>query len=153
MEDLTRILREQEFLKDLEPQHLDTIVGCASNVRFSPNEFLFREGDEADKFYLVRHGRVAVELEIHFQPRIVMTLDPGQLVGWSWLLPPYHYKTSARAMEMTRAIAFDGKCLRAKCEEDTELGYALMKRFVYDVERRLYRSWMQVGDMYATASP
>lgn len=153
MDDLTRILREQEFLKNLEPEYLDIIVGCARNVRFAPDDFLFREGDDADAFYLIRHGRVAVEMDINFHPRIVMTLDPGQMVGWSWMLPPYSYKTSARAMIMTRAIAFDGKCLRDKCEENHSLGYALMKRFVHDAERRLYRAWMQVGDMYSAGTP
>jgi CRP-like cAMP-binding protein len=153
MEDLTRILREQEFLKDLEPEYLEQIVGCASNVRIAPDEYLFREGDDADAFYLIRHGRVAVEMEVNFQPRIVMTLDPGQMVGWSWLLPPYQYRTTARAMVLTRAIYFDGRCLREKCEENHSLGYSLMKRFVRDAERRLYRAWMQVGDMYSAGAP
>ena len=150
MHDLREILKEQEFLKAMDSEHLEVIVGCASKVRFAPDDYLFREGDEAKKFFLVSHGRVAVELDVNFQSRIVMTLEPGQLVGWSWLLPPYRYKTAARAVEMTRAICFDGKCLRDKCEADPFLGYVLMKRFVRDLERRLYRAWMQVGDMYAS---
>ena len=112
MENLARILGEHDFFADLDPQYLDLIVGCTRNTRFRQGDYLFREGEEANGFFLIRHGRVAIEMEINFKPTIVMTLEPGEILGWSWLLPPYQWGFSARAVNMTRTLALDGKCLR-----------------------------------------
>ncbi|HNC43237.1 MAG TPA: cyclic nucleotide-binding domain-containing protein, partial [Acidobacteriota bacterium] len=106
MENLERYLAEHSFFKDIEPQYLKLLVGCASNVRFQPGQFLFRCGEEANSFYLIRHGRIAVEL---FAPNrgaiTVQTVSEGEILGWSWLIPPYRWHFDAKATELTRAIA------------------------------------------------
>ena len=86
-------------------------------------EYLFREGEPADRFYVVRHGRVALEVHDPARRRWSLdTVDDGDVVGWSWLVPPYRWIFDARAVEPTSAVAFDGACLRGKCDEDPALG-------------------------------
>jgi len=151
METLERILGEHPFFEGLEPEYLKLLVGCASNVRFQAGAYLFREGEEASHFYLIRQGRVAVEIYAPQRPPIVVqTLEGGDILGWSWLIPPYHWRFDARVVEPARAIALDGKCLRSKCEENHDLGYALLKRFAHIVEQRLEATRMQLLDVYAT---
>jgi len=149
MENLERILAEHPFLEGLEERHIKVLVGCASNVVFEAGRFIFREGDEADKFYIIRRGRVALELYAPDRgPIAIQTIGEGEVLGWSWLFPPYRWHFDARAMELTRAIALDGKCLRTKCEEDHSLGYELLKRFSHIIMERLQATRVQLLDLY-----
>lgn len=149
METLEHILKEHAFFRDLPPEYLKIVVGCASNVKFDAGEFVFREGGDADKFYLIRHGRIALEVFTTNKGAVTLqTLGEGEVVGWSWLIPPYHWHFDARAVEMTRAIALDGKCLRGKCDDDHSLGYELMKRFTHIMEERLQAARLQLLDLY-----
>ena len=149
METLERILGAHPFFKELGAQHLDLLVSCASNVRFAAGEFLFRTGEEANQFFLVRHGKVALEISAPGRPPlIVQTLADGDIIGWSWLIPPYHWRFDGRAVEPVRALALDGKCMRTKCESDHDLGYELIKRFAHIVEERLQATRLQLFDVY-----
>jgi len=149
IENLERILGEHPFFKDLKRSHLQLLTGCASNVRFKAGEVIFREGEPANLFYLIRHGTVAVET---FAPNrgavIIQTLGEGDLLGWSWLIEPYRWRFEARAVELTRAVVLDGTCLRGKCEEDHELGYELMRRIAHVIENRLQATRLQLLDVY-----
>jgi CRP/FNR family cyclic AMP-dependent transcriptional regulator len=149
MDTLEPILAEHPFLKGLEQRFIQLIVGCASNVRFNAGEFLFREGQEASQFYIIRHGKVAVELSAAQRGSInIQTVGEGEILGWSWLIPPYYWHFDARAVELTRVIALDGKCLRAKCEEDHQLGYEFLKRFSHIIAQRLEATRLQLLDLY-----
>jgi CRP-like cAMP-binding protein len=149
METLERILAEQPFFEGLSQQQLETLVGCASNVRFAADEFMFREGGDAETFYVIREGRVALDVFMtHKGPVTLQTMGETEVVGWSWLIPPYRWHSDARVIEPTRAIALDGRCLREKCEADHSLGYELMKRFSHIMEQRLQASRMQLLDLY-----
>jgi CRP-like cAMP-binding protein len=133
----------------MDNRYIDLLVGCATNVRFQAGEHLFREGGNADQFYLLRHGRVAIEIYGAERGSItLMTVGEGEMVGWSWLFPPYRWVFDARALELTRGIALDGKCLRQKCEQDHELGYDLMKRIVQVLEQRLQATRLQLLNLY-----
>ncbi len=149
IETLAPILGEHPVLKGLNPAHLDLIVGCASNVRFNPGEFIFRAGQEANHFYVVRSGRVSVET---FAPQrgaiTIETVGDGELLGWSWLIPPFEWHFDARALNLTRAIALDARCLRGKCDGDPALGYELLKRFSQVMEQRLEATRLQLLDLY-----
>lgn len=149
MDTLEKTLGEHPFFNGLEPQYLQLAVGCASNVRFDAGEFIFREAEEANQFYLIRHGKVALEV---FAPNrgslVIQTLDEGEILGWSWLIPPYQWRFDAKALELTRAIALDGKCLRAKCEGDHDLGFELLKRFAAILGQRLDATRFQLLDLY-----
>lgn len=149
MHTLEPYLAGHPFLQGLEPNYIKLIVGCASNIRFNPGEFVFREGEEANQFYLIRHGAVALEIFAPGRgPITIQTLGEGEILGWSWLIPPYNWHFDARAVELTRAIALDGKCLRQKCEEDHNLGYELLKRFAHIMERSLEGTRLQLLDIY-----
>jgi CRP/FNR family cyclic AMP-dependent transcriptional regulator len=149
IESLAPILSEHPVLQGLSPAHIDLIVGCASNVRFNPGEFIFRAGQEANHFYVLRSGTVSVET---FAPQrgaiTIETVVDGELLGWSWLIPPYEWHFDARALNVTRAIALDARCLRAKCDADTGLGYELLKRFSQIMEQRLEATRLQLLDLY-----
>ena len=150
METLHPILREHPFLRGLAKRHLEFLTGCASNVRFDAGEFLFREGDEANASYLVRAGRIALEIDVPGRgSNQIQTIEAGQVLGWSWLYPPYKWQFDARAVEPVRAIKLNGECLRLKCEADHDLGYELVKRFLYQVHQRLERTRFQLLDVYA----
>ncbi len=149
METLETTLAQHLFFKDLEPRHVRLIVGCASNVRFQAGDFLLREGEEANQFYLLRYGKVALQVVVPQRGRLTIeTLAAGEVLGWSWLFPPYRWQFDAQALELVRAIAFDGRCLRGKCDEDHDLGYELMQRFARVMSQRLQATRMQLLDLY-----
>lgn len=149
MKDLGPYIREHKFLQGMSDDNFELLLGCASNVKFEPGEYICREGQEADKFYFVRHGRMAIELNLISQGAVtIQTIDPGEVLGWSWLFPPYLWHFDIRATELTRAIAMDAVCLRTKCEEDHDLGYEMMKRFAHVMTKRLAATRFQLLDVY-----
>lgn len=153
MQTLEPYLAEHPFLLGMQKRHIELLVGCASNVRFDEGQYIFREGEEANEFFFVRHGKLAMEI---FRPHkggiVVQTLGPGDVLGWSWLFPPHFRHLDCRAVELTRAIALDGTCMRNKCEEDHELGYEIMKRFAHLMEDELSSMRLQLLDIYGEQS-
>lgn len=150
METLQRILGEHEFFSGLDEPYLQLIAGCATNVRFEAGAYLCREGEQSDRFFLLRHGRVALEIcPPQKPPVIVETLEGEDILGWSWLVPPHFWRLDARALEPVRALALDGNCLRRKCDENHDLGYELLKRLAQIMEQRVQSLRMQIIDVYA----
>lgn len=150
METLERILSEHAFFEGLEPEYLKIVTGCASNVRFAAGAYVFREREQANQFYLLRQGKIALEIFAPQSPAIVIdTLEKDDILGWSWLVYPYHWRFDARVVEPARAIALDGKCLREKCEANHSLGYALLKRLAQLMDLRLQATRLQLLDVYA----
>ncbi len=150
METLEPILTRHPFLAGLEQKDYDLLVGCATNVRFNVDAMVCREGEEATQFFIIRSGKVAIEMNIPGKgPMLIQTLSEGDILGWSWLFPPYKWRFDARALELTRAVALDGKCLRTKCEADHDLGYKLLRRFSDILEQRLQAMRLQLLDLYA----
>ncbi len=153
MEKLDAVLAAHPFFRDLPQLHMELISSCASNVRFDAGQFIFREGEEANQFYVIRHGKVSLEIFAPDRGAItVQTLGVGDVLGWSWLFPPYTWHFDARALELTRTTALDGKCLRTKCEEDHELGYRLGQRFAHVMMQRLQATRLQLLDVYGVQS-
>lgn len=150
MESLERIIADHPFFAGLDQQYLDLLTGCASNQRFEAGTYIFREGGEANEFFLIRSGKVAIEMPgTNHNPILVGTYGEGDVLGWSWLLPPYQWKFQAKVVEPVRAFALDGKCLRKKCEENHDLGYELLKRFTKLIDQRLDSTRLQLLDVYA----
>jgi CRP/FNR family cyclic AMP-dependent transcriptional regulator len=150
MQTLEPILAEHPFFKGLKPEYLQLVTGCASNVRFDTGTYIFREGEDASQFYLIRQGKVALEIfAAQHGPITIETIEAGEVVGWSWLFPPYRWHFSGRVFEPTRAIVLDGKCLRAKSEEDHDLGYELMKRVAQIMMERLQATRIRLLDIYS----
>ena len=153
-ENLAAILGGHEFFQGVQPAHLAILAGCASNVRFEAGETLFREGEEAHQFFVIRHGRVALDVFAAGRgPITIQTAGEGEVIGWSWLFPPHHWRFSARAVEPTQAIALDGRCLTEKCDKDHSLAYEILKRFADVMSRRLDATRLQLLDVYASSGP
>jgi CRP/FNR family transcriptional regulator, cyclic AMP receptor protein len=148
MASIAERLAGHPFFAGLPAESLDLVAGCASNVRFRAGEQLFREGDPADAFYVVRGGRVALEMRTPTGSAVLDTVESDEVVGWSWLVPPYRWSFDGRAVDDVRAVQFDGACLRGKCEADPELGYALLKRVVSVMNARLHSSRVRLLDLY-----
>jgi CRP/FNR family transcriptional regulator, cyclic AMP receptor protein len=148
METLEPLLAEHPFLSGLTLSDIQLITGCAKNVRFEAGQMIFREGEDADQFYLIRQGKVSLEVFTTRGPAPIQTISTGDTLGWSWLIPPYKWRFDARAIEMTLAFALDGKCLRGKCDDDPRLGYELLKRIAAIIADRLHSTRLQMLDVY-----
>jgi CRP-like cAMP-binding protein len=152
VEGLDTLMQEHPFFEGLSAEALELLAGCASNERFPAGRTIVREGDSADKFFLIRHGTVAQEIRVPGRdPLIIETLEEGDILGWSWIVPPYRWTFDARALELVRTISLDATCLRAKCEQDHSLGYDLYQRIVPVMSRRLKAVRLRLVDMYAPA--
>lgn len=146
---LGEILKEHPFFTDLSPEDLMLIESCAKNEILHAGNRIANEGDDANTFYAIRSGSVAVETFIPHKGYITLqTLSAGDIVGWSWIFPPYKWTFSIKATEETRVLAFNGKCLREKAEKDPRFGYLLMKRFAQIMTERLQATRMQLLDVY-----
>ena len=153
MEAIDTLLRASPVFEGLAPEALGLIAGCAPNVPFDQGAVLFREGDPADTFFLIPHGTVALEMFVPARGAAVIgTIEAGEVVGWSWLFPPYRWHFDARALAPLRATTFDGACLRGKCDEDSALGYELMSRFAQVLIERLQWTRLRLLDVYGDGS-
>jgi CRP-like cAMP-binding protein len=149
METLERLLLAHPFLAGIDPALGGVLVGCARNLRFAPGEYLFREGAPANEFYLIREGRLALELHVPGRPPIVIaTLGAGDVAGASWLVAPYRWGFDARAGTEIRAFGIDASCLRKKCDADHHLGYELMRRLLPVMVARMQAARRQMLDVY-----
>ena len=153
MDTIEALIHEVPLFDGLPPEATELIAGCGANTRFRPDEVLFRDGDEANRFFVIRHGTVALETFVPARGAVTIeTLGPGEVVGWSWLFPPYRWNFDARALTLVRATVFDGACLRDKCDADPKLGYALMSRFAQVIIERLQWTRLRLLDVYGYAA-
>ena len=153
MRTLDTLIVESPVFAGLAQDELELIAGCGTNVVIPAEERLFREGDAADTFFLVRHGVVSLNTYVPGRGDItVETVGPGEIVGWSWLVAPYRWHFTGRAVDTVRAVQLDGTCLRRKCEEDPLLGYDVLMRFAHVLVDRLQATRVQLMDMYGDHS-
>ena len=147
---MNRLLGEHPFFADFGAEAIEMLAGCAANEHFPAGTLIAREGQTADRFYLIRHGSVALEIRVPGrQPLIVETLDAGEILGWSWIVPPYRWAYDVRAVTLTRAISLEATCLRDKCDADHSLGYEVYVRVVGVMADRLAATRLRLVDMYA----
>jgi len=145
------LLGAHDFFAQMTPEHLDLIAGCGRNEVFPADAVIAHEGDPAERFFVVRTGRVAVGIHVpQHEPLVVATLGTGDVLGWSWLFPPHRWRFDAHAVQETHVISLDGVCLRQKCESDPVLGYVLMQRFAQILVQRLEATRLQLVDLYGT---
>lgn len=150
MENLEGIVAGHHFLEGLSKDFLKKIVSCATAVEFSAGKNVFRQGENAEVFYLLTRGRVAVGLDSPEKGSLLVeTLNAGDVLGWSWLVPPYKWRFNAVTTAATQAVAVNGGQLRSLCEKDPELGYEIMKRFSSVIAARLEMAGLQILDLYA----
>jgi len=135
---LAALIKSHPFFKDLNPHQQRLLADCAMEKTFEPGEIIFREGDPANRFYLILEGKVALESYVLDRGRVeIQSIEAGDVLGWSWLLPPYYWQFDARAVVETKAIFFYATPLRDEAENDHELGYELFKRISQVMLKRL----------------
>ena len=140
------------FLAGMNPKQLALLTDCAIGVEFKKGQTILREGELANRFYLIESGKVVLESGEGFgDPVIVETIGAGDLLGWSWMFPPYVWHFTARATEPTRAIFFYGTVLRDYCEKDNSLGFELFKRMSVVMLRRLQAARQKLLSVRKTA--
>ena len=136
------------FLRGLPADHVGELAACAGAVDFEPGELLFRQGEVADRFMLVRSGLVSLEVaEDEYHYRTIQMLTEGDALGWSWLFSPSEWAFDARAQTRVRVISFDADCLSELCERQTDLGYQLLLRIAGVMADRLQAARRQVLDL------
>lgn len=146
-------LAGHELLSDLDPAFIDVLAGSAELRQFAENEIVFRHGDAADHFYIVRSGRITVEVPaIEGPPLELQNLGEGAVLGWSWLIPPYEWSFQARAVTAAELVEFDGAAIREHAEADQQFGYAILKCFsrlmsvrLEHARRRMMDEWRPSG--------
>jgi len=154
MTGLEPLIARHPFFADLPPRYLELVTGCASNHVLEQGRMLFREGEPADQFFLLREGRVALEINVPQRGAVVFeTIDENDVLGWSWLAPPYRWSFDARAVTRLHYLAFDATCLRAKMAADHELGYALMQRFMPVLIARMQAARVRMLDLFGDIPP
>jgi len=133
-----RVIAEHPFVRGLKPQHLRLLTDSAMRMRYEAGDLIFREDDPANRFYLIEQGRVSLESQARDEaPVTVEVIGPGDVLGWSWLFPPYSWHFDALALEPTTAIFFYGTRLRGQCEHDHDFGFEMMKRITQVMIHRL----------------
>jgi CRP-like cAMP-binding protein len=138
MNELQETIRRYAFFDGMQPGHLAILTDRARAASFGSGEVLFREGEPANSFYLIRSGRIALEAcEVADGTVSIQTLGPGEVLGWSWLFPPFVWHLRARTLEPTDAVVLDGAHLLVAAERDHDFGYELMKRVAQVVIHRL----------------
>jgi CRP-like cAMP-binding protein len=146
---MSELLRQHPFFEGIDHPLIDVFTGCAANVHFRAGEALFREGEAANAFYLMRRGRVALQVHRPAGGAITLdTVDPGEVIGWSWIVPPYRWLFDAVAIEPAGAVVFDATCLRAACDRDPAAGYALLRKITQVMEHRLQAARLRLLDLY-----
>jgi len=150
---LEPLLRDHPFLRELEPEYVVLLAGCAANVRFREGSFMFREGEPAGQCFLIREGKMALEIAAPGRGSIIVqTLGAGDVTGFSWLLEPHQWEFDGRAVEPVRALALDGTCLRGKCADDPRLGFELTQLFARLAIRRLQATRLRLLDVYGNVN-
>jgi CRP-like cAMP-binding protein len=154
MKTIEPFLEQHPFLRGLSPEHVRILAATAHGVELRPGQLLFREGDPADAFYLIQEGAIALETHEPGHPAVhVQTLGGGEVIGWSWLFPPFSWHFSARAIEPTRAFVCSGARLLVTCEENHDFGYEMMKRVSQIVIRRLQATRKHLLDVQRVLQP
>jgi CRP-like cAMP-binding protein len=149
METMEPILAAHPFFKGLEPRYLKLIVECASRQTFTPGQFLCQDNEEARKFYVVHHGRVAVEIyRVSRGAVTVQTIGEGEVLGWLWFDRPYHWHLDARALDLTRVISLEVQGLIDRCNQDHDFGYELMRRYAHHLAVQFRVTKAQLADFY-----
>ncbi|MFO1432009.1 MAG: cyclic nucleotide-binding domain-containing protein [Candidatus Competibacteraceae bacterium] len=146
---IEQYLSSLAFFAGLRPEVIEFLARCAGEQQIQPGEVLFRQGEHAHHFYLVRNGRVAIEIPAITGPMLqVQSLGADHILGWSWLIPPYKWNFQARAEVPTTVLAFDGDTVRARCEAEANFGYPLLKRFVTLMAERLEVARQKMMDQW-----
>lgn len=140
---------DHPFLQGLDPSLVETLSDHAQERSYAPGDLLLRDGEVADGFFLIFHGKVALEVSAPDRGRLtIQTIGPGEVLGWSWLAPPFRWQLDARALKTVRAIVLDAEVLRRTFEELPEAGYRFLRRLLPVIAQRLENTRIQLLDIH-----
>jgi CRP/FNR family transcriptional regulator, cyclic AMP receptor protein len=143
-------LLKHPFFEGFEPAFVHEISAKSADHRFGVDELLAREGTEATLFYVVLEGKIALEIGSGDRPVLtVQTVGPGEVLGWSWLVPPHRWRFDARAVKPSRAISLDAEVVRRVLRAHPTWGFQFMVRFMPVLAERLENTRVQLLDVYA----
>jgi len=149
MRTIRETLAAQPLFAGLDGDTLDLLAGCARHQRLKSGARITVEGQPAGTFHLIREGRVGLGVYAPERGLVtVETLGRGQVLGWSWLFPPYRWHLDAAAVGPVATIEFDGVCIRGKCDANPELGYQMMKRFSGLLDEHVRAMQLRLLDVY-----
>jgi CRP-like cAMP-binding protein len=147
-QETVKLLASHPFLHGLSQPLLEKMASITQRITVTAGQYLGHEKEQANAFYLIQSGRVAIEFHAPERESVrIQTIGPGEIVGWSWLVPPHRWQFDARVSETLQALALDARSLRAQCEQDHELGYQLLKHLVEVISGRLAATRLQLLDV------
>jgi len=146
---LITTLQGIRFLHDIDPGHLEQIANISQPCEFDEHDVVFREGQPADDIYLVVSGKVSLQIGAGTAGcKLIVTVGPGEILGWSSLTDHPRFAATAIATERTRMIRIDGDRLQAICDSDPQFGYEFMRRTMLALAKRVTATWTQLEDVY-----
>ncbi|HEY3268728.1 MAG TPA: Crp/Fnr family transcriptional regulator [Armatimonadota bacterium] len=149
-EDLRGMLAEHPLVENMDPRHLQMMADIVQRAHFDAGHYLFREGEPAERFYLITKGSVMLEVyNADYGPISIQNLGSGDVMGWSGFIPPHHWRFDAKVCQPTDALVFDTQLLQRMCEVHTDFGYDFMKRVAGLVEQRLNATKEHLQDAYS----
>ena len=151
-DEIAEYLRSHTIFSDLDPAHIEVLASHAREQMFNSGDLLFRQDEPAESFYILLAGSIQVEVPSIIGPAlIVQSLGADDVLGWSWLIPPYKWTFEAKADHESKVLIFDGKALLAYCEKHSDFGYVLMKHFAGLMSQRLHAARIKMMDSWAPA--
>ena len=149
MRTLNELLEAHPVFHDFPKEFVEDLGECTWEMEFIPDQYVFWSGHDAKFFYILRSGSIALVAHTQDQGKVTIeTLHNGDVLGWSWLYPPYKWHFDAKTIDPARVIVVDARCVLAKCEQNHELGYELMLRFSRIMLDRLMATRMRMLDIY-----
>ena len=148
--EIPHVLAEHALFEGLDQLQMAAVCRLAEERHFAKDRPILREGGAAQHFFVIRTGRAALEVSRPGKAAVTLqTLGPGEVLGWSWLVPPFTWHFDARALDEVQTIAFDAVGLRALMDQDHDLGYRLARHFLTLTTGRLQAARVQLLDLYA----
>ena len=143
-------IKNHPFFKELKAEYVDLVSRYADVESFKPGEYIFREGDSAQKFFIISKGKVDVEIHVpDSHPFAIQSLRDGDVLGWSWFIAPYQWHFNAHTIEKTELIVINGKALKDAREANHDLGFEIFKRHAGVFVQRLESTRHQLLEMYS----
>ena len=146
---IQKALANHAFFKRLDPQFAEKAAAYAKAVRFDESQYVFHRGEDANRFYLIQKGLITLGVDPKHHSQVdIQTVTDDEVLGWSWLIPPYIWQFDAHVTEPTTAIELDAVQLRKLFEVDHEMGYVFARRVLQVVSKRLQATRIQFWDIY-----
>jgi CRP/FNR family transcriptional regulator, cyclic AMP receptor protein len=149
---ITDYLRTHTLFSDFSNDDIIFLSDCANSRSIKKGSILFRQGEPAQKFYIILSGQISIEVPAIMGPELeIQTVGKNQVLGWSWLISPYRWSFQAEAEVDSELLEFDGDLIRTRCDQDPQLGYTLLKKFADLMATRLDAARQKMMDAWNPA--